>query len=312
MEDKEEKSISKIKHLVFSGGGPAGLVNYGALKYLAKTDFWNLQNIKSIYGCSIGAFMGIVVSLGYEWEWLDDYFIKRPWEKVFAINAQTLLSVYEEKGLIGEKILLEAIKPLLCAKDLNETCTLKELYEFNKIDIHIYTTNINSKCLSKVDLSHKTHPDLSVIKALCMTTSYPLAFKPVCSDGDCFIDGGLLNNFPLNDCLEQEDDSMNPDDILAFKNIWNKSTDSESKITNESSILDYMIHVMKKMQYEISTESKQREVKNIVRCELEDLAGFSNWLKALSTADMRKKLIENGEEQGKIFLSNIKSNSGNE
>jgi predicted acylesterase/phospholipase RssA len=294
-----------IQHLVFSGGGPAGLVNYGALKHLAEMDFWHLPNIKSIYGCSIGAFMGIVVSLGYEWAWLDDYFIKRPWEKVFAISGQTVLSAYEEKGLIGEKIIQEAIKPLLSAKDLNETCTLKELYDFNKIDIHIYTTNINSDCLSKVDLSHTTHPELSVIKALCMSTSYPFVFKPVCVDGDCFIDGGLLNNFPLNDCLEQEDD-VNPDDVLAFANIWIKDKDDEDKITNESSILDYMLHLMKKMQYKIASHDKQREVTHTVKCKLEGITGMSNWLQALSTAEMREKLIENGIEQGKLFLNTIK------
>ena len=295
------KMNNTIQHLVFSGGGPAGLLNYGALKYLAKEEFWNLQNIKSIYGCSIGAFIGIIISLGYEWDWLDDYFIKRPWEKVFAVNAQNVIDAYEEKGLLGEKILLEAIKPLLCAKDLNENSTLKELYEFNGIDIHIYTTNINSIFLSKVDLSHKTHPDLLVIKALCMSTSYPLAFKPVFIDGDCFIDGGLLNNFPLNDCLDQEE--INPDDVLAFKNIWIK--DGEDKITNESSILDYMIHLMRKMQYEICSEPKQREVKNIVRCEVEGLSGVSTWLTALSTAELREIVIESGVEQAKKFLDNL-------
>jgi NTE family protein len=284
---------TKIRHLVLSGGGPAGLLNYGVLKHLAKTEFWALHNIKSIYGCSIGAFLGIVISLGYAWDWLDDYFIKRPWEKVFAVNAQNVIAAYEEKGLLGEKILLEAIKPLLCAKDLNETCTLKDLYEFNGIDIHIYTTNINSKCLSKVDLSHKTHPELSIIKALCMSTSYPLAFKPVCIDGDCFIDGGLLNNFPLNDCLDQAD--IHPDEVLAIKNIWVK--DGEDKITNESSILDYMIHLMKKMQYEICSEPKQREVKNMVRCEIEGFSGVSSWLTALSTAELRESVIESGVEQ---------------
>jgi len=307
------KMTNTIQHLVFSGGGPAGLVNYGALKYLSKMDFWNLKNIKSIYGCSIGAFMGVVVSLGYELDWLDDYFIKRPWEKVFAINAQTVLSAYEEKGLIGEKILLEALKPLLCAKDLNENCTLKELYEFNKIVIHIYSTNINSEFLSKVDLSHTTHPELSVIKALCMSTSYPFIFKPVCIDGDCFIDGGLLNNFPLNDCLDQEGD-VDPNDVLAFTNIWNKNKnkDLHDKITIESSILDYMFHLMKKMHCEISSDNKQREIINTVRCNLEGFTGFSNWITALSSTDLRKKLIEAGEEQGKVFLLNIKTNSGNE
>ena len=84
-------SKKKIKHLVFSGGGPAGLLTYGAAKYLAQKGFWTLSDIKSIYGCSIGAYMGIIISLNYEWDWLDDYFIKRPWEKIVSINAMSLI-----------------------------------------------------------------------------------------------------------------------------------------------------------------------------------------------------------------------------
>ena len=109
----------KIKHLVFSGGGPAGLITYGAVKHLAKTGVWALHNIQSMYGCSIGAYIGICISLGYEWEWLDDYIIKRPWNKVISITAQTFLDAYDQKGLLGEKFLLESLKPLLEAKDLN-------------------------------------------------------------------------------------------------------------------------------------------------------------------------------------------------
>ena len=67
-----------IKHIVISGGGPTGFITYGAVRYLSKEKFWDLKNIETIYGSSIGALMGVVFSLGYDWEWLDDYFIKRP------------------------------------------------------------------------------------------------------------------------------------------------------------------------------------------------------------------------------------------
>jgi predicted acylesterase/phospholipase RssA len=296
-----DANTRKIRHLVFSGGGPAGLINYGAAKVLEREKIWSLPDIQSIYGCSIGAYIGVIISLGYEWDWLDDYFIKRPWEKVFALNAQNFMDAYEQKGLLGEKILLESLKPLLCAKDLNEQCTLKELYEFNKIDIHIYTTNINTKNLTKVDLSHTTHPDLSVIKALCMSTSYPLAFKPVCIGDECFIDGGLLNNFPLNDCLEQV--ICHPDDVLAFKNVWLDRDSQPDKITSDSTIIDYLMHLMKKMQLDISTEPRQREIKHIVMCKIEGLSGLNNWIMAMASEEARASLIANGEEQAKEFCN---------
>ena len=293
----ENHTHTYIKHLVFSGGGPAGLITYGAVKYLAQTDVWSLTNIKSIYGCSVGAYIGICISLGYEWEWLDDYIIKRPWNKVITITAQTYLDAYEQKGLLGEKLLLESLKPLLEAKDLREQCTLKELYDFNHIDIHIYTTNINSIRLEKVDLSHTSHPDLSIIKALCMSTSYPIAFKPVCLEEGCFIDGGLLNNFPLNDCLEQTE--CHQDEVLAFKNVWSETWGD--KITPESSIIDYMISLTRKMQCEICTESKQTVIKNIVNCHVDGLTNVSEWLTAVATGEMRASLIEKGKEQGMLF-----------
>ena len=53
--------------------------------------------------------------------------------------------------------------------------------------------------LKKVDLSHTTHPDLPLIKALQMTMCFPIMFQPICYGDDCYVDGGLLNNFPLND-----------------------------------------------------------------------------------------------------------------
>jgi len=320
-----ETSNKHIQHLVFSGGGPAGLINYGAVKQLAKENVWSLAAIKSIYGCSVGAFLGIIVSLGYDWDWLDDYFIKRPWEKMFSLSAQTILDAYDEKGLLGEKLFLEALKPLFRAKDLSEHCTLKELYEFNHIDIHLFTTNINTERLTKVDLSYKTHPDITVLTALCMSTSYPLAFKPVCIADDCFIDGGLMNNFPLNDCLDQT--GCKPEDVLAFKNSWvtdvdhgtsagtsagagtgtsaGTGTNTDIKITQTSTIIDYMLILMKKMQKEICTERQQRTVLHIVTCHIKNLAGLSNWIKALATEDMRAMLINQGVEDANAFLQSI-------
>jgi hypothetical protein len=46
------QNVPKIKHIVMNGGGPAGLITYGAAKYLHKKGFWKLENIESIYGCS--------------------------------------------------------------------------------------------------------------------------------------------------------------------------------------------------------------------------------------------------------------------
>ena len=288
-----------IKHLVFSGGGPTGLLTYGAVSHLSKTGFWQLSNIESIYGCSIGAYIGFILSLGYEFDWLDDYLIKRPWNKVVSASSISLVDIYGQKGLLNEKFFIDAIIPLLKGKDLNETITLAELYEFNHIDLHFYTTNINSAKLDKVDLSHTTHPNLSIVKALRMTMAFPIIFQPVCEDDGCYVDGGLLNNFPLNDCINITK-CTNKDEILAFKNIWKVH---KNNICDKSSMIDFFLVLLKKMQASIDTEPIQEEVKYTVRCLVEDVAEFEIWNKVLENESIRQQLIEKGYAQGDLFLS---------
>ena len=292
-----------IKYLVISGGGPTGLLTYGAASYLAKADFWRLADIKGIYGCSIGAYMGVIFTLGYEWDWLDDYFIKRPWEKLISSSAINIFDIYAQKGILNEQFFTDAIRPLLTAKGLTEEITLSEFYEFNKIDLHFYTTNINSEQLNKVDLSHTTHPSLSLIKALRMTMAVPIIFQPIFDNNACYIDGGLLNNFPLNDCIEQTKCEHN--EILAFKNIWTEGN-SKSNINSESSMLDFLLVILKKTQASIDSEPNQIKIKYTVQCLVDELSHFSKWIEALSQEKNRRSVIEKGYNQAKVFLDYIK------
>ena len=288
-----------IHHLVISGGGPSGFLTYGAASYLAKKGFWALADIKSIYGCSIGAYLGVVFSLGYEWDWLDDYFIKRPWEKVILNSTVHLVDIYKQKGLINDTFFIEGIKPLLTAKDISVDITLAEFYALNHIELHFYTIDINAEQLEKIDVSYKTYPSLSLIKALQMTMSVPIIFHPVCAADtqSCFVDGGFLNNFPLNDCIEQQE--CDHEEILAFKNIWSNHRDV---INETSSIMDFLLILMKKLISALSTENKQIEIKNTVQCAMDGLDSFEVWMEALTNKELRLKAVEQGYKAAEDFL----------
>lgn len=289
-----------IKHIVLSGGGPTGILSYGVISELEKKGFWKLSDIKSIYGCSIGAIMGFIISIGYDWEWIDDYIIKRPWNKLIDESKVKLIDIYDKKCIINEHFITESIIPLLKGKDLNENITMLEYYEYNNIDLHIYTTNINTETLLKVDISHKTHPDLSLIKALRMSASFPIVFEPIIDGNDCFIDGGVLNNFPLNDCIEQQE--CNNDEILALKNLWKNNN---TVICESSSMLEYLFCLIKKTQKFIDTEKNQQKVKYTVYSLTDDLTTFDKWIETATNEDSRRDVIQKGRDQGNVFLSNI-------
>ena len=49
-----------IKHIVLCGGGPIGLVSYGAIKKLVEHKIIIYKNIKSIYSTSVGCFIALI------------------------------------------------------------------------------------------------------------------------------------------------------------------------------------------------------------------------------------------------------------
>ena len=292
-----------IKHLVFSGGGPIGLISYGAAKYLNKEKFWDLKNIKTIYGTSVGAYMGILVSLGYEWDWIDDYFIKRPWKKIIDVEITTILEAYNKKGLLGEKFINDIIQPLLEAKNLSKDVTFKELYEFNNIEIHIYSTEMNGDQMSKLDISYISHPDMKIIYGLTMSMAFPFIFSPVIEDDKCYIDGGLLNNFPMNDCLENNEEC----EILGFDI---KFPGEENKITEDSTIINYLIVLLKKMKKEIDVKNTDnqvtnKQVTNVVKCHVNNLHGFKGWIDLLEDENLRIQIIDDGCKMAEEFLLSL-------
>jgi len=288
-----------IKHLVFSGGGPAGLISYGACKQLHKDKFWELKNIKSIYGTSIGALVGLIVSLGYEWNIMDDYLIKRPWNKVFKLSLDNFLNCFYEKGLLGKEVICSLIEPLLKAKDLAANITFEELYKHNGIELHMYTANINNNVIELVDLSYLTHKDLSICNGLCMTMSYPFVFKPVIIDNICYIDGGILNNFPLHECIEQQ--KCDENDILAFKTSLERNKES---VNEESTIADYLYILIEKMQKMIRKNTNNYNCKNIVRCFTGDILRLHDWMNIVLDESSRTKLINKGVDLANVFLKN--------
>lgn len=286
-----------IKHLVLSGGGPTGFVSYGVLKHLEEIGFWNTSEIQSIYGCSSGSIIGLIVSLGYKWDELDDYIIKRPWNKIIEKNMLNFSDIITKSGFFNNSLISDILEPLLLAKDLSMDITFKQLYEFNKIDFHVFSTNMNSANLNLVNISHKTQPDLKVIDGITMSAAHPFLFCPIIKGEDCFIDGGLINNFPLNECLNET--NCDEDEVLAIRNI--KKENSRFNITAESNLLTYSVALLKKMQMNISLDKEQKKIKNIVNCIADSLDDFNKWLESFNDENMRRGLINDGIRNAKLF-----------
>jgi predicted acylesterase/phospholipase RssA len=287
-----------IKHIVISSGGPAGHMMYSILRTLNLKGVWDINNIKTIYGSSIGAYIAVILALRYDWQVMDDYLIKRPWKDVFPVKVQNIFEAYTKKGLFDIKTIEKCFKPLFDAKDISLDINLEDFYKLTNIEIHMFTFEINE--YKTQDISYKTHPTLSLLTAIQMSCALPVIVAPVCIDGKCFIDGGIGCNYPLNYCIES---GKEPDTILGFKNIY---CDEKTIINSESSLLDYLLKFIFKAVLNLDNYEIQPIIQNQVMFDVTHL-NLDILKNALSSVDARRELFEKGKQSAKKFLDSLQN-----
>ena len=286
---KKDKKI--IKHMVISGGGPAGLSFYGAIKECHNKGLWTIENLETMYGTSIGAILCVIICLDYEWQVLDDFLIKRPWNQVFKMNMYTIIDSFQKRGIYDIKVVEKAFLPLFSGKDISINITLRELYELNNIDLHFFSTEIHK--FELIDFSHKTHPDWRLVDAVYCSCSLPVAFSPILQDDCCYSDGGIISNYPLRQCIESGAD---PDEILGIK--MTIDIVNQTKVHNESSIFDYIISIFNKIMERrlLAADLVENPIAYEVKIESPQISIYSAY-SIVSSQEERARLIEFGVEE---------------
>jgi predicted acylesterase/phospholipase RssA len=289
-----------IKHLVIAGGGPLGLCFLGALEHLNEHKVWNIEDIESVYATSIGTIIGAFICLKYDWETLNKYIIERPWHDAFKVTGKQIFDAYRKKGLFDKRIAEIIFSPLLKAKDLSVDITLKEFYDYSKIEFHLYAFELNK--FETCDFSYKTHPDLSLMQALTMSCALPGIFMPVCIENECYIDGGVMCNFPSGHCLADHPDE---NEILGINRSTKKDEQHYNTINDESSILDFvMVFSINAMNY-ISNSVKKTTLKNEVICYSDGKELTLEVIKeSISNIEMRKTWLKQGQQYAEAYLEN--------
>ena len=292
-QDKKDKKYNrKIKHITISGGAEWGFVGFGILYEAIDIGFLHMDDIKSMYICSAGAIIGCMLALKIEYKTIRDYLIKRPWENVCKQNKCSILNLYDSKGLIHRGFFEEMFSPLLKSVDLDVNTTLGELYDYNGIDIHIFTTEVNQ--FTTIDLSHTTHPEWRLIDAIYASSSIPIVFSPIIIDDHCYMDAGILLNYPIRECLLHVD---NIDEILGISLGNNYIDTEESRITDTSNIFDVISTILSKVvkHNRLFSNDQTQSIPYQIHC-LQNTT-LENCMNALYNKEFRKTLIYDGIER---------------
>ena len=336
----QQPSLPEITHLVISGGGPSFLQVLGNIQALEGAII-DPKKIKAIYASSSGAivalFFCIYRDMGFTWEEINTYIIQRPWQDVFPMKMDSILSAYSKRGMFDVKNITQVFASFFNAKYISTNITLREFYDaICRIELHFCVLDINQFQLE--DISYLTHPDVSLFQAILMTCAIPIIFTPVIMNNSgnggvggvgvgvgvgvddignnvkktkkenqqtkCYIDGGVIMNYPLKLCLGLNND-IKKENILGFKNKYDreKVVGQTSYVTEESTLFDFMMTFC----FRVIHQMENKEVFDIPY-EIENETDFldAEYIKnALFLKEFRAELIEKGRKVGQEFAQSI-------
>ncbi len=278
-----------IKHIVIQGGGSIGFNYIGMIKCLYEQKIINPLNIESIFATSIGTLIATFICLKIEWNIIVDYIINRPWKNVFKISSKHIMNIYQDKGLFGQNTIDIVLKPLLKSVDLKSSINLKDFYEYSKINIHFFTFDLNKH--ETIDINHVSYPDLELSKAIYMSSSCPILFSPCIQDTNCFIDGGVLCNYPLHECVKIYENTKH---IFGLRYVLKNNTTVQ--INSDSNVIDYIFALL---NIKIIPSEKQNPIpviehEVISECN-ESPMSLNILIELVLHEEKRSKLIKDGE-----------------
>lgn len=295
MSENNDETI--VKNIVISGGGIGGFTFYGAIKQLNIDGVWNIDNIDNIYGTSIGSMVGVMLSLKYSWGELDDYILKRPWQRVFKLDFSIFLNAIEKRGIFDQKVMYETIGPLLLGKGLDQNITMKELFDFTGINCHIICTELHT--MNLINISHSTHPDWKLIDAIYCSCALPIVFSPFSFNNNYYCDGGFVSNCPIDICIESGN-LPNETICVGFGSTVNLYNDTSSSLN----LFDYILTLLYNLINFVNKQNNKIPLfKEIYFDPSNDI--FHNIYDCISDMTYRKKLIDIGIEKIKNISDTI-------
>jgi NTE family protein len=183
------------KNLVLEGGGVLGLSYCGALEELHKRGL--LGSITRFAGTSAGSIVAGLLSVGTPFNTISTVLTSLDPETMFdygykvAIPFNLMWHMGACKGDAFEKWYEGVLESLTGQSGI----TLAEVTEKYGTEVTIVTTSLNQR--KAIYLNKDTYPDMTLAKAVRCSMSIEGVFQPVKVGGDLFVDGGTLNNYPI-------------------------------------------------------------------------------------------------------------------
>lgn len=245
--------------LVLSGGGTRGFAHLGALKALNEAGIFP----DVISGVSAGAIAGAFYADGHTPDEILQFFSEIKIYKYFEI-------IIPKKGLLKMTGISRIVSQNLKAKTFEELA----------IPLFVAATDLNNgKCVyfDKGDL----------LKPVLASATVPVLFSPIKIDNTFFVDGGVINNFPVEPIVNQCNNLIG---VHVNHFGYQEEFNSILSIAERSFHISFSTHMVKKTKCDIFIEPVE-----LNKYRLLDISKIKEIYK-LGYKETKKILSENKEK----------------
>ncbi|WP_405378977.1 patatin-like phospholipase family protein [Nonlabens sp. Asnod3-A02] len=289
-QEKENNSRPKIG-LVLSGGGAKGLAHIGTLKIIDSLGI----KIDHIAGTSMGAIVGSLYASGYTGKQLDSIFKTIDFDKIISDDIPRKSKTFYERRNTERYAVTLPFKdfkvqlPSSLSKGQNIYDLLsrllahvKDVEDFNQLPIPFLCIATEITTGEEIVLDSGYLP-----KAVNASGALPSLFAPVEIDGRLLIDGGVIDNYPIEKLKAKGVDiiiGVDVQDDLKSREELSGALDILSQINN--------FRTINAMKY------KAPKTDVYIAPDINDFTVVS--------FDLGKEIIEKGEQAGRAKIDELK------
>jgi predicted acylesterase/phospholipase RssA len=193
----------KYKNLVLSGGSTRGISEIGAVKKLIDDNLLDLKKLKAVAGTSAGSMFGLLIVLGFT--------VDEIWNFIYWLDMEKLVDpdffmFLKKCGVETGRIIYNFFEDILTKKTGIKHINFKQLYEITKIHFTVVGSCLTTK--KAVYYDHINTPNFKVSMAIRISIGMPGFFTPVVINNNKYIDGGVINNYPMNLFADKLDETI--------------------------------------------------------------------------------------------------------
>ncbi|NDV84320.1 patatin-like phospholipase family protein [Bacteroides sp. 51] len=244
--------------VVLSGGGAKGVAHIGALKVIEEAGI----PIDIVVGTSMGSIVGGLYAIGYTSHQLDSMVRKQDWTFLLTDRMERKQKTFLEK-VESEKYVLSIPfgrkrgpripDGIVRGTNLNELFTdltigYHDSIDFNKLPIPFACVAVDLMAGNEVVFHNG-----NLMEAMRASMAIPAAFTPVRRDSLVLVDGGLLNNFPVDVAramgaeviigVDVQSGPEEKDKLVTLVDMVNKLTDMTGKEKYAQNVEDTDVYI---------------------------------------------------------------------